>query len=180
MSERKTFLDLPNLIVISIWFVALYLIFFIGRRNWSDMVFLRATIVVCLISIFMTWYVFKRKEGFSETKNKKEMIPAIGKIEDINNENVEGTEFVTEQTYRKITWSTTIIAIIMFSIFLEYITVRSDYKIALIALIVGVLVFSVPLFVNVKDDMDNIMQRAEKERKKAWRKGKVEPPNGET
>ena len=150
-----------------------------SRYDWGKMVFLRATIVVCLISIFMTWYVFKRKKGFSEVKSEEEMIPARGEIESMDNEKIEGTEFVTEPTYRKITWATTIIAIIMFSIFLEYITVRNDYKIALIALIIGILIFSIPLFVNVKDDMENIMQRAEKERKKAWRKGKVKPPNGE-
>lgn len=180
MSEKKTFFDLPKLIIISIWFVVLYLIFFMSRYEWSNMVFLRATIVVCLIAIFITKYVYKRKESFAKTECVDELIPAKGKIEDIDSEKIEGTEFVTEQTYRKITWITTIIAIIMFSIFLEYLTVRSDYKIAFIALIIGILIFSIPLFVNVKDDMENIMQRAEKERAKAWRKGKIKPPNGET
>ena len=68
----------------------------------------------------------------------------------------------------------------MFSIFLEYITYRSDYRIALISLLIGIVISSIPLFVNVKDDMENIMEKAEKERVKAWRKGKVKPPNGET
>ena len=179
MSERKTFLDLPNLIVISIWFVALYLIFFMSKNDWSSMVIMRAAIVVCLFSGGVSWYVLKRKNKFSRTEREEEIMPAVGEVENIE-KGVEGSKFVSEKTYRKITWITTIGGIVMFSIFLEYITYRSDYRIALISLLIGIAISSIPLFVNVKDDIENIMERAEKERRKAWRKGKVKPPNGET
>tara|TARA_B100000029_G_scaffold512274_1_gene608459 strand:+ start:476 stop:1015 length:540 start_codon:yes stop_codon:yes gene_type:complete len=179
LSERNRFFDLPNLIVISIWFVALYLIFFMSRYGWSVMVLMRASIVVCLISGSITWYVLKRKGGFSRTDKNEKLMPAVGEIENIEKE-IQGSEFVSEITYRKITWVTTIGGIVMFSIFLEYITYRSDYRIALISLLIGIIISSIPLFVNVKDDMENIMERAERERQKAWRKGKVKPPNGET
>ena len=179
MSERKTFLDLPNLIVISIWFVALYLIFFMSRYDWSSMVLMRAAIVVCLFSGGASWYVLKRKGKFSKTDREESIVPAVGEVENIE-KGIEGSKFVSEKTYRKITWITTIGGMVMFSIFLEYITYRSDYRIALISLLIGIVISSIPLFVNVKDDMENIMERAEKERVKAWRKGKVKPPNGET
>ena len=179
MSDRKSFLDLPNLIVISIWFVALYLIFFMSRYDWSAMVLMRAVIVVCLFSGGVSWYVLKRKDKFSRTERKEKLMPAIGEVENIEKE-IEWSKFVSEKTYRKITWITTIGGIVMFSIFLEYITYRSDYRIALVSLLIGIVISSIPLFVNVKDDMENIIQRAERERQKAWRKGKVKPPNGET
>ena len=179
MSERKTFLDLPNLIVISIWFVALYLIFFMSRYDWSSIVLMRAAIVVCLFSGGASWYVLKRKGKFSKTDREENIVPAVGEVENIEKK-IEGSKFVSEKTYRKITWITTIGGMVMFSIFLEYITYRSDYRIALISLLIGIVISSIPLFVNVKDDMENIMERAEKERVKAWRKGKVKPPNGET
>ena len=88
-----------------------------SRHGWSNVVFLRAIIVVFLISSFMTKYVYKRKGDFAKTEHVEALMPAKGKIEDIDNEKIEGSEFVTEETYRKITWITTIIAIIMFSIF---------------------------------------------------------------
>ena len=179
MSERKRFLDLPNLIVFSIWFVALYLIFFMSRYNWSTMVLMRAAIVVCLFSGGLSWYVLKRKDKFSRTDRKEKIMPAVGEVENVDKE-MGGSKFVSEKTYRKITWITTIGGIVMFSIFLEYITYRSDYRIALVSLLIGIVISSIPLFVNVKDDMENIIQRAERERQKAWRKGKVKPPNGET
>lgn len=179
MSEKKTFFDLPKLIIISIWFVALYLIFFMSRYDWSSMVLMRAAIVVCLFSGGASWYVLKRKGKFSKTDREENIVPAVGEVENIEKE-IEGSKFVSEKTYRKITWITTIGGMVMFSIFLEYITYRSDYRIALISLLIGIVISSIPLFVNVKDDMENIMEKAEKERVKAWRKGKVKPPNGET
>ena len=179
MSERKTFLDLPNLIVISIWFVALYLIFFMSKNDWSSMVIMRAAIVVCLFSGGASWYVLKRKGKFSKADREENIVPAVGEVENIE-KGIEGSKFVSEKTYRKITWITTIGGMVMFSIFLEYITYRSDYRIALISLLIGIAISSIPLFVNVKDDIENIMEKAERERQKAWRKGKVKPPNGET
>ena len=40
-------------------------------------------------------------------------------------------------------------------------------------LIVGLIIFIIPIFLPVKDDIETLRKRAEKERTKAWRKGKV-------
>ena len=38
----------------------------------------------------------------------------------------------------------------------------------------GLIVFIVPIFLPVRDDIETLMKRAEKERTKAWRKGKFD------
>ena len=42
----------------------------------------------------------------------------------------------------------------------------------IIALIFGLIVFIIPIFLPIKDDIETLRKRAEKERIKAWRKGK--------
>ena len=50
-----------------------------------------------------------------------------------------------------------------------------DYlKWGIISLVFGLIVFIVPIFLPVKDDIETLMKRAEKERTKAWRKGKFD------
>ena len=48
-----------------------------------------------------------------------------------------------------------------------------DGKRTIISLVFGLIVFIVPIFLPVKDDIKTLMKRAEKERTKAWHKGKV-------
>ena len=79
-----------------------------SRYDWSAMVLMRAVIVVCLFSGGVSWYVLKRKDKFSRTKGKEKLMPAVGEVENIEKE-IEGSKFVSEKTYRKITWITTLI-----------------------------------------------------------------------
>ena len=45
------------------------------------------------------------------------------------------------------------------------------------AFIFGLIVFIIPIFLPIKDDIETLRKRAEKERIKAWRKGKFEKDN---
>ena len=47
----------------------------------------------------------------------------------------------------------------------------------IISLIFGLIVFIVPMFLPIKDDIETLRKRAEKERTKAWRKGKFNEGN---
>ena len=48
-----------------------------------------------------------------------------------------------------------------------------------ISLVLGMIVFTIPILIPVKDDIETLKMRAKKERIKAWSKGKSSPPNEE-
>ena len=80
---------------------------------------------------------------------------------------------ISEKAFRKIIWITTILSLILISLFLEAITTGRHILWGLLALIIGLIIFIIPIFLPVKDDIETLRKRAEKERNKAWRKGKV-------
>ena len=83
--------------------------------------------------------------------------------------------YFSESSYIKIKWIITIVSLISISFFIETVTYQQDYlKWGIISLIFGLIVFIVPIFLPVKDDIETLMKRAEKERTKAWRKGKFD------
>ena len=47
----------------------------------------------------------------------------------------------------------------------------------MVAFIFGLIVFIIPIFLPIKDDIETLRKRAEKERIKAWRRGKFEKDN---
>ena len=72
----------------------------------------------------------------------------------------------------------TIISMILISIFIETITYQPEYLIwGLVAFIFGLIIFIIPIFLPIKDDIETLRKRAEKERIKAWRRGKFEKDN---
>ena len=86
--------------------------------------------------------------------------------------------YFSEKSYRKIIWISTIISLILISIFIETITYQPEYLIwGVVAFIFGLIVFIIPIFLPIKDDIETLRKRAEKERIKAWRKGKFEKDN---
>ena len=64
---------------------------------------------------------------------------------------------------------------IAISFFIETLTYQQDYLLwGILSFIVGIIVFTIPIFLPIKDDLETLMKRAEKERTKAWRKGKFD------
>ena len=81
--------------------------------------------------------------------------------------------YFSEKSYRRIVWISTILSLIAISIFIETVTYQQDYLLwGIISLIFGLIIFIIPIFLPIKDDIGTLMKRAEKERTKAWRKGK--------
>ena len=66
-----------------------------------------------------------------------------------------------------------LISLILISLFLEAITTGKYILWGILSLIIGLIIFIIPIFLPVKDDIETLRKRAEKERTKAWRKGKV-------
>ena len=66
-----------------------------------------------------------------------------------------------------------LLSILAISLFLEAITTGQYLLWGIISLIFGLIIFIIPIFLPVKDDIETLKKRAEKERTKAWRKGKV-------
>ena len=88
--------------------------------------------------------------------------------------------YFSESDYRKITWTTTIFSLLTISIFIETVTYQQDYLFwGIISLILGIIVFLIPILLPVKDDIETLKKRAQKERTKAWHKGKFDPSNEE-
>ena len=61
---------------------------------------------------------------------------------------------------------------IAISFFLESIMTGENLMLGVILLILGIVVFLVPILLPVKDDIETLKKRAQKERTKAWHKGK--------
>ena len=80
---------------------------------------------------------------------------------------------ISEKAFRKIIWISTILSLILISLFLEAITTGKYILWGILSLIVGLIIFIIPIFLPVRDDIETLRKRAEKERTKAWRKGKV-------
>ena len=86
--------------------------------------------------------------------------------------------YFSEKSYRKIIWISTIFSMILISIFIETITYQPEYLIwGLVAFIFGLIIFIIPIFLPIRDDIETLKKRAEKERIKSWRRGKFEKDN---
>ena len=128
--------------------------------------------------IFAHLYLRKRKLERPRIDSKDIDIPEANFSVEIPNE--ENKYYFSESNYRKITWITTIFSLLTISIFIETVTYQQDYLFwGIISLILGLIVFLVPMFLPVKDDIETLKKRAQKERTKAWHKGKFDPSNEE-
>ena len=117
-----------------------------------------------------TWYIRKRKLERPRIDDKEIVIPEAEFSVEIPDEGDK--YFFSENSYRKIIWGTTIFALIAISFFLESIMTGENLMLGVILLILGIVVFLVPILLPVKDDIETLKKRAQKERTKAWHKGK--------
>ena len=164
-------MDLYNTIIVAIWLTVLYAIWAAtaaGDPGYGQASFLVAGII--------THLYLKKLKNERPIGNKDEIkIPEAEFHVDILEE--KNKYVFSENSYRKIIWISTIVSILAVSLFLEAITTGQYLQISIfwgtISLIFGLIIFIIPIFLPVKDDIETLKKRAEKERTKAWRKGKV-------
>ena len=160
-------MDLYNTIIVTIWLTVIYAIWAAtaaGDPGYGQAAFLIAAIAGHL-------FLRKLKSERPIRKDEGIKIPEAEFHVDILEE--EGKYVFSEKSYRKIIWISTILSILAISLFLEAITTGKYLLWGIISLIFGLIIFIIPIFLPVKDDIETLKKRAEKERRKAWRKGKV-------
>ena len=160
-------MDLYNSIIVAIWLCVAYAIWAAtaaGDPGYGQVAFLFG-------GIFAHLYLRKIKLERPISKNDEIRMPDADFSVEIPD---EGDKFYfSEKSYRKIIWISTIISLILVSIFIETITYQPEYLIwGVVAFIFGLIVFIIPIFLPIKDDIETLRKRAEKERIKAWRRGK--------
>ncbi len=165
-------MDLYNSIIVAIWLCVAYAIWAAtaaGDPGYGQVAFLFG-------GIFAHLYLRKIKLERPITKNDEITIPDADFTVEIPDEGDK--YYFSEKSYRKIIWISTIISMILISIFIETITYQPEYLIwGLVAFIFGLIIFIIPIFLPIKDDIETLRKRAEKERIKAWRRGKFEKDN---
>ena len=160
-------MDLYNTIIVTIWLTVIYAIWAAtaaGDPGYGQAAFLIAAIAGHL-------FLRKLKSERPIRKDEGIKIPEAEFHVDILEE--EDKYVFSEKSYRKIIWISTILSILAISLFLEAITTGEYILWGIISLIFGLIIFIIPIFLPVKDDIETLKKRAEKERRKAWRKGKV-------
>jgi len=160
-------------IIGAIWFAVLYAIW--AATEAGDPGYGQAAFLVG--GIIATIYMFKRKRERPRINGEKIEIPEAEFSVEIPD---EADKYVfSEKVYRRIIWVTTLFALIAISIFLETIMIRKNVGLGLILFVLGIVVFLLPILLPVKDDIETLKKRAEKERTKAWHKGKFNQSNEE-
>lgn len=160
-------MDLYNSIIVAIWLCVVYAIW--AATEAGDPGFGQAAFLVG--GIFAHLYLRKRKLERPRIDDKDIKIPEAKFSVEIPDEGDK--YYFSESSYRKIIWISTIVSLVAISIFIETLTYQQDYLLwGIVALIFGLIVFIIPIFLPIKDDIETLMKRAEKERTKAWRKGK--------
>ena len=160
-------MDLYNTIIVTIWLTVIYAIWAAtaaGDPGYGQAAFLIAAIAGHL-------FLRKLKSERPIRKDEGIKIPEAEFHVDILDE--KDKYVFSEKSYRKIIWVSTILSILAISLFLEAITTGKYLLWGIISLIFGLIIFIIPIFLPVKDDIETLKKRAEKERTKAWRKGNV-------
>ena len=159
-------MDLYKSIIVAIWLCVVYAIWAAtaaGDPGYGQVAFLAG-------GIFAHLYLRKRKLERPRADSEI-VIPEADFSVEIPDEGDK--YYFSEKSYRKIIWLSTIFSLISISIFIETVTYQQNYLTwGILALIFGLLVFIIPMFLPVKDDIETLRKRAEKERTKAWHKGK--------
>ena len=160
-------MDLYKSIIVAIWLCVVYAIWAAteaGDPGYGQVAFLAG-------GIFAHLYLRKRKLERPRIDNSEIEIPDAKFSVEIPDEGDK--YYFSESSYRRIIWISTIVSLISISFFIEAVTYQQNYlKWGIISLVFGLIVFIVPIFLPVKDDIETLMKRAEKERTKAWHKGK--------
>ena len=160
-------MDLYKSIIVAIWLCVVYAIWAAtaaGDPGYGQAAFLAGGILA---------HLYLRKRKLERPRADSEIVIPDAKFSvEIPDEGDK--YYFSESSYRRIIWISTIVSLISISFFIETVTYRQNYlKWGIISLIFGLIVFIVPIFLPVKDDIKTLMKRAEKERTKAWHKGKV-------
>ena len=160
-------MDLYNSIIVAIWLCVVYAIWAAteaGDPGYGQVAFLAG-------GIFAHLYLRKIKLERPISNSDEITIPEADFSVEIPDEGDK--YYFSEKSYRKIIWISTIVSLILISIFIETVTYQPEYFLwGIVALIFGLIVFIIPIFLPIKDDIETLRKRAEKERIKAWRKGK--------
>ena len=160
-------MDLYNSIILAIWLCVVYAIWAAtasGDPGYGQAAFFSGGILALL-------YLRKKKIERPATGKNDIKIPNANFSVEIPDEGDK--YYFSEKNYRKIIWLTTIFSLIAISFFIETLTYQQDYLFwGIVSLILGLIVFIIPIFIPIKDDIETLKKRAEKERTKAWRKGK--------
>ena len=160
-------MDLYNTIIVAIWLTVLYAIW--AATEAGDPGYGQASFLVAGI---MAHLYLKKLKSEKPVGNKNEIkIPEAEFHVDILEE--DNKYVFSEKSYRKIIWISTIVSILAISLFLEAVTTGKYVLWGIISLVFGIIIFIIPIFLPVRDDIETLRKRAEKERTKAWRKGKV-------
>jgi hypothetical protein len=167
-------MNLYNSIIVAIWLAVLYAIWAAteaGDPGYGQVAFLAG-------GIFAHLYLRKRNLERPRVDNEDIEIPEANFSVEIPDEGDK--YYFSENNYRKIVWATTIFSLLTISIFIETVAYQQDYLFwGIISLILGLIAFLVPVLLPVKDDIETLKKRAQKERTKAWHKGKFDPSNEE-
>ena len=162
-------MNLYNSIILAIWLAVLYAIWAAtkaGDPGYGQIAFLAG-------GIFAHLYLRKRKLERPRVDIENVEIPDASFSIEIPDEGDK--YYFSESNYRKITWATTIFSLLTISIFIETAIYQQDYLFwGIISLVLGIIVFLVPILLPVKDDIETLKKRAQKERTKAWHKGKFD------
>jgi hypothetical protein len=160
-------------IIVAIWLAVLYAIWAAteaGDPGYGQISFLVGGIIA-------TWYLRKRNLEKPRIDSEDIEIPEANFSVEIPDEGDK--YFFSESSYRKIIWITTVFSLVAVSFFLEAITTGKNLLLGIISLILGIIAFLAPILLPVKDDIETLKKRAQKERTKAWHKGKFDPSNEE-
>ena len=156
-------------IIVAIWLAVLYAIW--AATKAGDPGFGQAAFLAG--GIFATFYLRKRKLERPRTNLDDIEIPEAEFSVEIEYET--GKYFFSEKAYRRIIWFSNIFALLSISFFLEAFLTKKYLSWGVFLLILGMIIFVIPILIPVKDDIETLKKRAQKERLKAWSKGKSNP-----
>jgi len=153
-------------ILVAIWLAVVYAIWAAtaaGDPGFGQAAFLGG-------GILATLYLRKRKLEKPRVNLDDIKIPEAEFSVDIKYET--GKYYFNEKTYRRIIWFSNIFALLSISVFLETLIIRKYISWGIFLLVLGMIIFLIPILIPVKDDIETLKKRAQKERLKAWNKGK--------
>ena len=142
-------MDLYKSIIVAIWLCVVYAIWAAteaGDPGYGQVAFLAG-------GIFAHLYLRKRKLERPRIDNSEIEIPDAKFSVEIPDEGDK--YYFSESSYRKIIWISTILSLVSISIFIETLTYQQDYlRWGIVALIFGLIVFIIPIFLPIKDDIE--------------------------
>jgi len=167
-------MDLYNSIILAIWLCVVYAIWAAtaaGDPGYGQAAFLVGGIFA---------HLYLRKKRLERPVKNEESLTIPDAQFSVSIPDEGDKYYFSEKSYRRIIWITTIFSLLGISFFIETVTYQPEYLLwGILSLILGIIIFVIPIFLPIKDDIETLRKRAEKERTKAWRKGKFDPSDEE-